>query len=73
MKATPEDIEACQALTPFMEAGLTGLKRSRWRPSDNVGDLVAPIVLAVLVEVAKQLPLAEMTAALDQSKEHAHD
>lgn len=69
MKATPEDIEACQTLAPFMKAGLAGLERSRWRPSDNVGDLVAPIVLAVLVEVAKQLPLAEMTAALDQSRE----
>jgi hypothetical protein len=66
MKATPEDIEACQTLAPFMRAGLAGLQRSRWRPSDNVGDLVAPIVLAVLVEVAKQLPLTEMTAALDQ-------
>lgn len=69
MKATPEDIAACQHLAPFMRAGLTGLKRSHWRPSDDVGDLVAPVVLAVLVEVAKQLPLAEMTAALDQSRE----
>jgi hypothetical protein len=49
-----------------MRAGLAGIERSTWKPSQfrTVEDLVAPIVVAVLVEVAKTLPLAEMTAAL---------
>jgi hypothetical protein len=68
MNPTPEELEACKTLAPFMRAGLDGLERSRWRPGQwtKIEDLVAPIVVAVLVEVAKQLPLAEMTAALDR-------
>lgn len=63
---SPEDLEIAKVLAPFMRAGLNGLERSTWKPSQwrTVEELVAPIVVAVLVEVAKQLPLAEMTAAL---------
>lgn len=59
-----EDLEACKVLLPFMRAGQEGLRRSRWRPGDHTDDLVAPIVLAVIVEVAKTFPLAKMTTAL---------
>jgi hypothetical protein len=61
---TAEQTDACRTLAPFMRAGMVGLERSDWRPGCAAEDLVGPIVLAVLVEVARQLPLAEMTAAL---------
>lgn len=71
---TSEELETAKVLVPFMRAGLEGLERSRWRPSQftQVEDMVAPIVVAVLVEVAKTLPLAEMTAALEARKETDH-
>lgn len=68
---SPEDIEAAKVLAPFMRAGLEGLERSTWKPSQfrTVEELVAPIVVAVLVQVAKTLPLAEMTEALIRQEE----
>lgn len=44
MNPTPEEMEACQTLAPFMRAGLDGLERSRWHPSQwtKIEDLVAP-------------------------------
>lgn len=50
----PEWPEKLSVLVPFQDAGMRGLQRSRWRPGQPVEDLVAPIVLAVLAEVARQ-------------------
>lgn len=64
---TAEDIEAVRPLWPFLVAGRLGLQRARWRPGDSVDDLLAPIVMAVLVEVAKRLPLDAMIETLPVS------
>ena len=54
-----------QPLLPFLAAARRGLVRSRWLPGMNADDLLAPIVLAVLVEVAKQLRISELEAAVN--------
>lgn len=57
-KPTVAEIEEMRMLLPFLEAGRRGLKRSRWMPGMDVDSLVAPVVLAVLVEVAETFNLA---------------
>jgi hypothetical protein len=54
------DLELMRHLVPFLEAGRRGLERSRWMPGQSADDLVAPIVLAVLAEVARTLNLSAM-------------
>jgi hypothetical protein len=46
-----------------LEAGLEGLRRSRWRPSDPAVDLVAPIVLAVIAKVGQTMMEREARVA----------
>lgn len=72
-KPEREACETCETLAPFLRAGMTGMRRARWGPDLPAEWLVAPIVLAVLVKVAKNLPLAEMTAALDRQTERGGD
>lgn len=62
---TPEEIQQAKALLPFLAAARRGLVRSRWLPGMSADDLLAPIVLAVLVEVAKQLRVSELEATAD--------
>jgi hypothetical protein len=59
---TTEDLTAYVPLVPFLNAGLAGLERADWKPGQDVEALVAPIVVAVLVEVANRIPVAEMAA-----------
>lgn len=55
---TPAETESLRYLAPFVKAGHEGLRRARWSPGMSADDLVAPIVVAVLVEVAKTFDLA---------------
>jgi hypothetical protein len=61
---TDEEIAACKELYPFLIAARRGLAMSRWRPGDDPDELLAPIVLAVLVETSKRIRPAELMAAL---------
>lgn len=63
---TAEEIESAKQLMPFLKAARIGLARSRWRPGDNPDDLLAPVVLAVLAEVSRQIRLGELMAAHDR-------
>lgn len=54
---TAADMALARSLLPFLRAGRHGLDRSPWRPGQPPEDLVAPIVLAVLVEASRQLRL----------------
>lgn len=58
------DLQDAHALVPFYNAGMRGLGASQWHPGMSAEDLVAPIVGAVLAEVARQLPLDQLTDAL---------
>lgn len=59
MRAVTEaEAESLRYLVPFVKAGHEGLRRARWQPGMSADDLVAPIVVAVLVEVAKTFDLA---------------
>lgn len=59
---TPAEIAEMRMLLPFLEAGRQGLRRSHWKPGMDVDSLVAPVILAVLVEVAKTFNLAAIPA-----------
>jgi hypothetical protein len=61
---TDEEIAACKELLPFLAAARLGLARSRWRPGDDPDELLAPIVLTVLAEVARRIRPGELMAAL---------
>jgi hypothetical protein len=50
----PEWEDQVAALLPYQRAGMRGLTRSTWQPGQPADDLVAPIVLSVLAEVARQ-------------------
>lgn len=67
---TEQEIEACKQLLPFLSAARRGLAMSRWRPGDDPDDLLAPIVLAVLVEVGKQIRPGELMAAVSADTPH---
>jgi len=58
----PEEIKQATALLPFLAAARRGLLMSCWRPGLDADELLAPIVLAVLVEVSKQLRIGELLA-----------
>lgn len=62
-RPTREQLEDLRVLVPFLAAGRRGLEASNWRPGDDASDLVAPIVLCVLAEVARQVPLEAMERA----------
>ncbi len=62
---TQQGVQQMKELLPFLQAARIGLARSRWRPGDNTDDLLAPIVLAILVEVARTLRIGELVAQLD--------
>lgn len=49
--------EDARDLAPLMQAGLRGLRASRWKPGHTAEYLVAPIVLAVVAEVSRMLNL----------------
>jgi hypothetical protein len=65
---TAEDIQRAGQLMPFLKAARTGLARSRWRPGDDSDDLLAPVTLAVLVEVGRR---CELNAAYFTVDPHA--
>lgn len=47
--------EVARTLLPFIEAGRRGLAAAKWRVGMDADDLLAPIVLAVIAEVNRQV------------------
>lgn len=46
-------------LEPLVRAGMEGLRKSKWQLGWPVEYLVVPIVIAVVIEVSRQLGLKE--------------
>lgn len=64
-RTTKLSLEQARELEPFAEAAKRGLRRSNWRPGDPVEYLIAPITLAVLVEVSKRCRLGDLLREMD--------
>lgn len=51
-------------LAHYVDAGMSGLLRARWRFGDPLEYLVAPIVLQVIIQVGRDLGLGEKQQAV---------
>jgi hypothetical protein len=60
---TPEHEEFLRKLQTFVDAGIVGLNKVRWRPGMDVLDFVGPIVFQTIAHAGQELPLDELKAA----------